>query len=391
MDAIRSSSPRTILYVAWAPFFSGAERALQILVEHLDQTKYRPVVAIGTEGVLADQLRKSGIRVVHIPIAYTGVRTLAPFVAGVGRIAALALRENAVIIHANDVPSFQPAGYAAKLLRRPALTHVRFPDKAEGFGWFLRSGFDRALFVSGALMADAQQEAPDVFQGKAQVVYDGVHVPDLATEADRRALRDELGLPANRPIVVMAGQVAEVKGIWDYIGACKILASRATSAHFVVLGDDLKNKGETRRAAEERVRAEGLSDKVTFLGFRPNAQRLIPAFDIVAVPSHVEPLGNATLEAMASARPVVGAAVGGIPEMIVNGVTGLLVPPRTPLALADALERLVVDPSRASAMGAAGRARALEVFSISAHVSAIQTQYDALLSSRLSVERPTRR
>ncbi len=68
------------MYVAWAPFFSGAERALHILVEHLDRSKYRPVVAVGTQGGLAEGLRSIGVETVHIPIAYTGLRSMASFI-----------------------------------------------------------------------------------------------------------------------------------------------------------------------------------------------------------------------------------------------------------------------------------------------------------------------
>ena len=137
-----------------------------------------------------------------------------------------------------------------------------------------------------------------------------------------------------------------------------------------------------RRRAEARAAEQGLADRVRFLGFRPDAPRLIPAFDIIAVPSHVEPLGNATLEAMAAARPVVGSKVGGIPEMIVDGVTGLLVPSRDADSLANAIQGLVRDPNRARALGAAGRARAAEVFSVEAHVQHVQDVYDRVLTRR---------
>jgi glycosyltransferase involved in cell wall biosynthesis len=179
--------------------------------------------------------------------------------------------------------------------------------------------------------------------------------------------------------VVLAGQVAEVKGLWDFIEAASLLVKRGAPVSFVVLGDDLRNRGALRIEAEQVVRDRGLSDAVQFLGFRPNAQRLIPAFDIVAVPSHLEPLGNSTLEAMASARPVVGSRVGGIPEMVVDGVTGALVPPRDPVRLAEAIERLARDPEMARRQGQAGRRRAIEKFSIAAHVSHVQSIYDRTL------------
>jgi glycosyltransferase involved in cell wall biosynthesis len=374
-----TGAPVTILYSAWAPFFSGAERALLVLVENLDRSRYRPVVAIGSDGELASEMRARGIRTVHLPIVYSGIRRLPSWSAAVARLAWLARQERAALCHSNDVPSFQPAGYAARILGIPAITHVRFPDTRSGFGWFLKPGFARALFVSGGLMSEALAEAPALFDAKSEVVYDGVKVPPAIDAQERRNLRSELGLPAEGVVVVLAGQVAEVKGVWDYIDAAAMLVARGVPVSFAVLGDDLKNNGALRIEAERVVRERGLGASIRFLGFRPNAQRLIPAFDIVAVPSHVEPLGNATLEAMASAVPVVGSRVGGIPEMIVDGETGLLVPSHNPESLAGAIEALVRDPMRARAFGQAGRARALRSFSVAAHVARVQGIYDAAL------------
>ena len=105
---------------------------------------------------------------------------------------------------------------------------------------------------------------------------------------------------------------------------------------------------------------------------------MIELFDIVTVPSHIEPLGNATLEAMAAGRPVVGSNVGGIPEMVLDGETGLLVPPKCPPQLAAALARLITDLPRAAAMGAAGRARADRVFGLAAHARRLTEIYAGL-------------
>jgi glycosyltransferase involved in cell wall biosynthesis len=376
-----AGGPITVLYAAWAPFFSGAERALLVLVENLDRSRYRPVAVVGTDAELASELRERDVHTVHVPVFYASARGAVRWLSVVARLVRLAQRERVRVVHANDVPSFQPVGYAARVLGVPALTHVRFPDKQAGFGWFLRPGFARALFVSGDLRADALRHAPELFEARSEVVYDGVQVPPLAGDAERLSLRQELGLPAGQTIVVLAGQVAEVKGIWDYIEAAAALIGRGVPVSFAVLGDDLRGQGALRREAERAVRDRGLASHFHFLGFRPNAQRLIPAFDIVTVPSHVEPLGNATLEAMAAARPVVGSRVGGIPEMVVDGVTGTLVPSRSPAVLAGAIEALVGDPARARAYGAAGRARALSTFSVAAHVAHVGAAYDALLAA----------
>jgi glycosyltransferase involved in cell wall biosynthesis len=379
---VSDAAPRTILYVAWAPFFSGAERALVILVDNLDPARYRPVVALGTEGELGAELRARGIATVRAPIAYTGWRSFSRWLASVANLGRVARRERAALVHANDVPSFQPAGYAARRLGLPALTHVRFPDTRAGFGWFLKPGFERALFVSAALRDAAVREAPALFAEQSEVVHDGVRLPEAPDEASRRRLRDELGLPHDAFVAAFTGQISEIKGIWEYIDAAAMLAGRGAPVTFAVLGDDLKGKGALRVRAEETAAAKGLSGRIRFLGFRPDAPRLIPAFDLVAVPSHVEPLGNATLEAMAAGLPVIGSRVGGIPEMIVDGETGLLVPPHDAARLADAIETLARDRGRARALGAAGRRRADHAFSVRAHADRVQGIYDRVLGGR---------
>src|SRR5206468_5347767 len=98
------------------------------------------------------------------------------------------------------------------------------------------------------------------------------------------------------------------------------------------------------------------------------------------------PLGNATLEAMAAGRPVVGSRVGGIPEMIVDGETGILVPPRDPAALANAIRSLTHAPALRSAMSAVARQRATDVFGLEAHGRKLQAQYDRLCGSAVGVE-----
>ncbi len=179
----------------------------------------------------------------------------------------------------------------------------------------------------------------------------------------------------------MAGQIAEIKGIWDFVDAIALLAARGDEPSFAVLGDDLKNGGKVRRAMEERIAALGLSSRVTFLGFRNDAPRIVQAFDIIAVPSHEEPLGNATLEAMAAGRPVVGTRVGGIPEMIVEGETGLLVPRPIRWRSRMRSDPLVRDPRLRAQMSAAARRRAHQTFGFDVHAAGLQTIYDRLCSA----------
>lgn len=369
-----------MLFLAWAPFFSGAERALLLTLRSLDPARYIPYVLAGTEGEFTAQVRAMGIPCEVVPLCPLERRK--PFMTARALAAVLmaALRHRASLVHANEVASFQPAGYVAKTLRIPAVTHVRFPDTDAGYRWFLGSRFSRALFVSQGLRQDALMAAPGVFDNRSHVLHDGVELQPMWSHAERAQVRHELGLSPAATLVGMAGQVAEVKGIWHFVAAAERLAGAGTNTHFVVLGDDLKTGGRMRRSMEETVAARGLAHRFTFLGFRADAPRIVQAFDVIAVPSLVEPLGNSTLEAMAAGRPVVGSRVGGIPEMVIDNETGFLVPPADPAALADALGRLVADPDLRRRFSANARLRARDAFGLAIHGRRLQSHYDELLT-----------
>jgi hypothetical protein len=171
--------PRRVLFLAWAPFFSGAERALLLTVTHLDPARYIPHVVVGTDGDTARALNDAGIACDVLPLERLDRRHPIAWARSLLGVTAIARRVGASLIHSNDVPSFQPGGHAARLLRIPAVTHVRFPDRHSGFAWFLRPGFTRALFVSEALRADAAAASPSLFAGRSDVLYDGVALPDV--------------------------------------------------------------------------------------------------------------------------------------------------------------------------------------------------------------------
>src|SRR5689334_15702444 len=259
---------RRVLYLAWAPFFSGAERALLLTLRALDASRYEPVVLAGTEGEFADQVRALGIPCQVADLRPFDARHPLVSMQSIGSVLRAARRYGVSVVHSNEVPSFQPGGYAARILRIPAVTHVRFFDRTAGYRWFLRSKFAQAFFVSDNLMTSAIAEAPELFSGRSSVLYDAVEPRPRWGAREQREARFALGLPIERTIVALTGQIAEVKGIWDFVDAAQILASRGAEPFFAVLGDDLKNDGRLRKAMEERVAALGLESRFKFLGFR---------------------------------------------------------------------------------------------------------------------------
>ena len=155
---------------------------------------------------------------------------------------------------------------------------------------------------------------------------------------------------------------------WSMLGAYA-----AAAAQLVIVGDDLQGEGKYR--AEMETLAGQLGCSARFVGFQKNVVEWLTASDVAVVPSHVEPLGNAALEAMACSLPVIASAVGGLPEMILPERTGLLVPPRSPGSLAAAIARLVADGETRRRFGEQGRQHCEEFFDLKAHVRSVLDQY----------------
>ncbi|HEX5246705.1 MAG TPA: glycosyltransferase [Gaiellaceae bacterium] len=180
---------------------------------------------------------------------------------------------------------------------------------------------------------------------------------------------------ADAPTVIEVARLADSKGQRRLIQALARLARRDVVV--VLVGRDLESGGcyesELKRIAED----EGVSDRVIFAGYRDDVAALLAGCDIVCLPSEIEGLPLALLEAMARGRPVVATAVGGTPELVVDGETGVLVPPGDVDALVRALDGLLADPALARALGEAGRRRVAESFRADVLAERVLRLYDA--------------
>lgn len=178
-----------------------------------------------------------------------------------------------------------------------------------------------------------------------------------------------------RPTVVTVGRLSPEKGHAALLRAMTIIVRSCPEARLVIAG-----QGGQRSALERQVEAMGISRAVEFLGFMPDVRDVLAAADVFVMPSISEGLGVAALEAMAMGRPVVASNVGGLPESVADGETGLIVPAGDAGALAEAVVGLFGDLERARAMGRAGRERALAYFDRGPVVNRILALYYEALS-----------
>jgi glycosyltransferase involved in cell wall biosynthesis len=205
------------------------------------------------------------------------------------------------------------------------------------------------------------------------VVHEGIDLEHVAA-APPANVHAELWLPRHAPIVGNIAALAPHKGQRYLVDAAALVVREVPDARFVILGE-----GELRPQLEKQVREHHLEKHVALPGFRPDALSLLKGFDLFVMSSVTEGLGTSILDAMACGKAVVGTRAGGIPEVVADGQTGLLVPPRDPAALARAIVELLSDPQRRDRMGAAALARVRARFSADRMVRETLQVYTRLL------------
>ena len=202
---------------------------------------------------------------------------------------------------------------------------------------------------------------------KIHVIRNGARIPVFDKKAIRMRVRSELGIPDAGKVVMMVARLNPKKGVEDLIEAAALVLKDFPDTWFVIVGEVvLESTGQEKAYANRlvaRARELGLGEHIVFTGLRRDIPRLLPAADLSVLPSFSEGLPNAVIEAMASGLPVVATNVGGIPEIIRQGRTGLLVTPGDIRALAESINTVLQNPFLARRLGEAARARIQDGFS----------------------------
>jgi glycosyltransferase involved in cell wall biosynthesis len=228
---------------------------------------------------------------------------------------------------------------------------------------------DQLIAVSRSIVEKLHHEGRD--STPISLIHNGVDLERYDHQGPCCTLRDEYGLPPDGPIVGVVARLEPEKGHPTLLEAWPSVLAAVPDATLLVVGE-----GSRREALQVMAIELGVADRVVFTGRRDDVPAVTAALDVAVLPSYREALGLTILEAMALSRPVVASNVGGIPEMIEDGVTGLLVPPHDPDALAAAIVRLLRDHPLADTLGRAGHDLVHERFCIELMVDAVERIYD---------------
>jgi glycosyltransferase involved in cell wall biosynthesis len=265
------------------------------------------------------------------------------------------------IVHAHDPHGVAMAALALSMstqLAKPPLVAARRVDfhlKGNSLSRWKYRQVDCFICASEAirtlLVSDGVPDARTV------TVHEGIDI-GRADSAPLANLHEELWLPHQAPIVGNVAALVPHKGQRHLIESVVLILPQVPDARFVIAGE-----GELRPALERQIKEHYLEKHVILAGFRPDVLSVHKAFDIFAMSSVTEGLGTSLLDAMACGKPIVATTAGGIPEVVADGETGFLVPPRDHEAMAGAIVRLLKDEGLRKQMGEAGRARACTLFS----------------------------
>lgn len=372
--------PIKILHVI-RPAEGGMKEHLLSLLKGLDKNRFHIHVACPGNSSIETELRKLGIQVHNIPLV--GPINPGEDIRSCKAIKNLCQAEGFTIIHCHGSKAGLVGRLAAATAKVPLViltAHNFVVDDKYSLAkkivftkgeQFLGRVTDCVITVSSAL----RKEYIEKFRVPAEkvvCVYNGIDTESFDLTVDKKKIKTQLGLAPEKPVIGTVARMAPQKGLPFLLEAIAILGE-TVNAGFLIAGD-----GPLRPDLERQAEQLGLSGKVCFPGYCQNIKEILQIFDIFVIPSISEGLSITAIEALAAGKPVVASRVGGLPEVVEDGKTGVLVPPGDPATLASAIKNLLDDPALRERMGRAGRRTAKDKFSLENMIRKTEELYISL-------------
>ncbi|HWE93422.1 MAG TPA: glycosyltransferase family 4 protein [Tepidisphaeraceae bacterium] len=399
-----SAERARILFVDHTASLGGGEIALFNLVRHLDHGRYTPIVLLCSDGPLHGKLTSAGIETHVLPLAANVVNTrkdtlgagvflragaVLATLAYIRRLTKFIKAHEIDLVHTNSLKADVIGGVAARLARRKLIWHVRDridgdylpPKVAKVFRWLSRMLPHYVIANSASTLLTLRHKGP----------INGAAVPsgiDLSTRID--VVHDGLAqrwahlmadqLPDRHPVIGLVGRISPWKGQHVFINAAAEVRGRFHNVRFQIIGAALFAERDYEARVRDLVVSLGLQDCVEFTGFCDNVPERMAALDVLVHASTLgEPFGQVVIEGMAAGKPVIATNGGGIPEIIRDGDTGLLIPMNDHTAMANAIIYLLENPEAAHRMAERGPAWVREHFAIERTAELVQEIYQRVM------------
>ncbi|HGE70318.1 TPA: glycosyltransferase family 1 protein [Candidatus Poribacteria bacterium] len=383
-----------VLHVITRMIKGGAQDDTLLTVVKLNKSRYQVSLAtgpsIGPEGEIESKARQMGVDLTVIPEL---VREISPIKDAIAlyKLYRYIKKGGYDIVHTHSSKAGILGRVAAKLADVKIIIHTPHSHVFYGYyGRFVTQIFvwiERfAAYFTDRIISLTPLETKEHLEfgvGKPSqftVVYSGVELkPFLNVKINKEQKRQEFGLNDSDKVCIFVARLVPVKGHQYLISAMPYVINDIPSAKLVLVGD-----GELRSELENQALRLGIKEKVIFTGLRDDIPELLAMSDLFVLSSINEGMGKVLVEAMAVGLPVVATNVGGVSAVVVDGETGILVPPKDPKALSDAIIQLLSDTDISNRMGEAGRKRVDPDFSVEAMIEKIENIYEELIMQKMN-------
>lgn len=367
-----------VLYIANSGnIIGGGEISLLELLFGLNRDKFVPIVVCPFGGDLSDEVKKSGIEVRIVRMRSLKIPNPFSFFRSITSLVKILKKREIVLVHANGSRCAIYGSIASMFAGIPMIWHVRILESDGLLDRFLAK-ISTVIIVNSKAVAERFKWLRN--KGKLKIIYNGIDFTKFGNPVQSEKIKKEFGFNPSSSLVATVGRLDWYKAHQYFLQAAKKVKETMPNVNFLIVGD-----GERRTYLENLTKKLGLDKDVVFAGNRKDISDILECVDIFVLSSVSEGFGRAAAEAMAREKPVVATKVGGLCEVIDDGTTGILVPPKNPTALAEAVTGLLKDKRKAKDMGIAGRKRAEKMFNIGENVKMTETLYEKILkcSARL--------
>lgn len=365
--------PIRIGFVVEGLDIGGTELSLMKWLRHCDRRKFEPLVFAFRGGVLESELKAIGI-----PVSIVEKRA-AFNTAFVGRLASEFKKARLHLVHCrNGIPAISYGVAAARLAGLVVISSVHgrthYLDRSLRttlWFWILRWNH-RVITVTEGIKKELVLLA-HIPEKKIRVIHNGIDTASGGLSVDRAELRRETGLNENDFVIGTVGNLRPIKGHKYLVEAFAVVKKRLASAKLVLVG-----KGEEEDNLRRQASELGVADAVMFLGYRPDAAKVVRTFDVFVLPSLSEGFPNVVLEAAAVKVPVVASRVGGMEEILTAEESGLLVEPKSAEEIAGQIRRLAMDKALVSRLTERAYRTVVERFGVERMLTQYDEEYESL-------------
>lgn len=369
----------TVLHIAESGGWAGGETYLLLLARHLDRERFRLIVVAPGPGALMESLRAEGVETHVLDMDPLG--SLAPLF----RIRNFLCEQQPDILQSHGARTNVYARLAGRLAETRAIVstvHNSLYDYPIGrIKKWLYLVCDRLTApLADRTLCVAESHRQELINryglppDRVVTIPNGVDIKRFQPTQRNRCLREELAISEDAPVIGIVGRLTDQKGHVYLLKALSLLLAKFPALRCLVVGD-----GELREELQKLAVDLGLTEHCIFLGVRQDIPEVLAAMDLLVLPSLSEGMPYAALEGMAMGKPVVATAVNGVPELIQDGVTGLLVPRKDPVALAKAIEAVLANPHMAASFRLAARRLVEQTYSIEGWIEQMESLYESLV------------